>query len=218
MKKFDSKFLEAYFICGTQDLQQNQTLPGLLEQALEAGITAYQFREKGINSISDKSARLTMAQELHHLCQKYNVPFIIDDDVQLAKSVHAEGIHVGQDDENISQVIKEAKNTMFVGYSCSTLAEIETANQIEGIDYYGSGPVFATQSKDDADPVIGLAELSKLVKHSSRPIVAIGGIEEKDLPAIAQTNASGASVISMITQSNDIKQTVTQMLQAPWQT
>ncbi|RMC47418.1 thiamine phosphate synthase [Lactobacillus sp. ESL0228] len=217
MQKFDPTQLTAYFVCGTQDLPANKSLPELVEEALKAGITAYQFRDKGPKSTLKQSDRLSMAEELHQLCQKYDVPFFIDDDVALAKKVHAEGIHVGQDDEDIAQVINEVAGQMIVGYSCSTMTEIAKGDFITGIDYYGSGPIFTTQSKDDADPEIGLTGLAKLVKRTSRPIVAIGGIKVTDLPAIAQTNVAGAAVISMISQSKNIQKTVTAMLTTNWQ-
>ncbi|WEV70813.1 thiamine phosphate synthase [Lactobacillus sp. ESL0785] len=217
MSKFNSKILHAYFICGSQDLPAGKTLPDIVEEALKAGITAFQFRDKGAGSTLKPQDRLPMAQKLHQLCQKYKVPFFIDDDVELAQKVHAEGIHVGQSDEAITQVVAEVGKQMIVGYSCSTLAEVQQANQITGIDYYGSGPIFTTHSKADADPEIGTTGLSQLIHHTSRPIVAIGGIRVPDLPAIAQTGVAGASVISMIAQSKNIKQTVKAMLTAPWQ-
>ncbi|MDF7671762.1 thiamine phosphate synthase [Lactobacillus sp. ESL0701] len=217
MQKFNANMLRAYFICGTQDLPAGKTLPEIVEEALQAGITAFQFRDKGTGSTLSSSERLPMAQRLHELCQQYQVPFFIDDDVALAKAVNAEGIHVGQSDEAIQQVINEVGSQMIVGYSCSTLAEIKTGDQLAGIDYYGSGPIFTTQSKADADPEIGLAGLTNLVTSSKRPIVAIGGITVNDLPDIAKTGASGASVISMIAQSSNIKSTVKAMLDVPWQ-
>ncbi|MDF7682385.1 thiamine phosphate synthase [Lactobacillus sp. ESL0679] len=216
MQKFNANILQSYFICGTQDLPAGKTLPEIVEEALKAGITAFQFRDKGPNSTLSDNERLPMARQLHELCQQYQVPFFIDDDVALAKAVNAEGIHVGQSDEAIQQVINEVGSQMIVGYSCSTLAEIEAGNQIAGIDYYGSGPIFATQSKADADPVIGLTGLTELATSSKHPIVAIGGITVKDLPDITHTGAAGAAVISMIAQSGDIKETVRAMLDAPW--
>ncbi|MDF7638014.1 thiamine phosphate synthase [Lactobacillus sp. ESL0791] len=216
MKKFNAKLLEAYFICGTQDLQPKENLPTVLEQALKAGITAFQFRDKGQNSTLAVSERVPMAQKLHQLCQKHHVPFFVDDDVALAKAVDAEGIHVGQSDEAITQVVTEVGQKMIVGYSCSNLAEIVKANTISGIDYYGCGPIFATQSKDDASPVIGIPGLRQLVQNSNRPIVAIGGIKEEDLPAIAQTQAAGAAVISLIAQSSNYQQTIQAIRNAPW--
>lgn len=217
MAQFNATQLTAYFVCGTQDLPAGKTLPELVEEALKAGITAYQFRDKGPKSTLNEDDRLPMAKELHELCQKYHVPFFVDDDVKLAQKVGAEGIHVGQDDEDISRVIKDVQGKMIVGYSCSTSAEISLADHISGIDYYGSGPIFATQSKDDADPETGIAGLTKLVQQTDRPIVAIGGITEKDLTQIAGTKAAGAAVISMIAQSSNIAETVAAMLNTNWQ-
>ena len=103
---------------------------------------------------------------------------------------------------------------MFVGYSCSNLTEINRANEIAGIAYYGSGPIFETGSKADADPVIGIAGLAKLVTAATRPVVAIGGITEASLTPIIKTGAAGSAVISMIAQSEDIKRTVSAMNRA----
>ncbi|MBA1392425.1 thiamine phosphate synthase [Lactobacillus sp. XV13L] len=216
MPQFNPNILNAYFICGSQDVPAGKTLPVLVEEALKAGITAFQFRDKGPKSTLRPENRLAMAKQLHHLCQKYHVPFFVDDDVDLALQVGAEGIHVGQSDEAIEQVVAAVDGQMIVGYSCSTVDEITQGDQVSGIDYYGSGPIFATQSKDDADPEIGLAGLKRLVEKTTRPVVAIGGITVDSLPAIAQTGAAGASVISMIARSSIVAQTVKAMLDAPW--
>lgn len=216
MSNFNEKFLHAYFICGSQDVPEGKTLLGLVEEALKAGITAFQFRDKGPNSTLSESERLPMAKKLQQLCQQYHVPFVIDDDIQLAQKIHADGIHVGQKDEGIKQVVQDVDGKMFIGYSCSNLTEIEHANKVSGIDYYGGGPVFATPSKNDAEPEFGVAGLADIVKRSLRPVVAIGGIRVDDLPAIASTKAAGVSAISMIAQSNHIDQTVKAMLDAPW--
>ena len=98
------------------------------------------------------------------------------------------------------------------------MAEVQAANQIKGINYYGCGPVFTTSSKPDASPVIGLSGLKKLVQAAQRPVVAIGGIQASDLPAIAQTQASGAAVISLLTQNNNRFAIIQQLLQAGWST
>lgn len=211
MTNFQASILKAYFICGTQDLLPTETLPEVVEQALKAGITAYQFRDKGPQAISDKQQRLVMAQKLRQLCGQYQVPFIVDDDVELAQEVQADGIHVGQSDERIQQVITEVGDQMIVGLSCSNEQEIIAANQIKGIDYYGCGPVFATNSKADASPVIGIKGLTQLNQLAQRPIVAIGGIAADNVREVAQTGVAGSSVISMIAQSKDIAASVRQL-------
>jgi len=206
--KFKRSMLTAYFICGTQDIKDaTKTLPSVLTEALEAGITAFQFREKGPHALTGDD-KLAMAKQLQQLCAQYQVPFIVDDDVALARQVKADGIHVGQKDERINQVIAEVDQQMFIGLSCNTIAQVQAANQLPELAYLGSGPVFPTQSKDDADPVIGTDGIAELVKYSQYPIVAIGGISENNVAELAHTGVAGSSVISVIAQSNDIRRTV----------
>ncbi|MFD1420061.1 thiamine phosphate synthase [Lactiplantibacillus songbeiensis] len=211
---FDQKQLAAYFVCGTQDIP-GQRLTTVLKRALAAGITAFQYRDKGASRLTS-SERLALGEALHTLCAAAGVPFIVDDDVDLALSLGADGIHVGQSDTGIQQVVTAVSQQMFVGLSCSTLAEVRVANQVAGLAYLGSGPIFPTSSKADADPVVGLTNLQELVTASSRPIVAIGGITEDQLPTLAQTGVAGAAVISMLAQSNDYQRTVTAMRTVGW--
>lgn len=207
--EFQPAMLRSYLVAGTQDVKDpNKTLPQIVKAALAAGITAFQYREKGAGSLSDPKQRLQMAQELKALCNEYHVPFIVDDDVELAKAVHADGVHVGQKDERVTQVIEQVTPEMFVGLSCNTVKQINLANQIDGISYIGSGPVFPTNSKADADPVISLDYLKELVEVSDYPIVAIGGITEANISQLKDTGIWGASIISMVVQSPDINKTV----------
>ncbi|MFT8907991.1 MAG: thiamine phosphate synthase [Lentilactobacillus diolivorans] len=208
---FESGMLRSYFIVGTQDIKdKHKTLEEVVKQALEAGITAFQYREKGPTSLTG-DAKAKMAQALRELCADYQVPFIVDDDVALAVQTNADGVHVGQKDERVTQVLKEIGETMFVGLSCDTKAQIEIANQTAGISYIGSGPVYPTGSKADADPVIGVDGLASLVKVSQLPVVAIGGITEENIQELPKTGVAGAAVISMIAQSDDVFRTVKTM-------
>jgi len=209
---FDASQLRAYFVCGTQDVPQ-QDLVTVVQNALDAGITAFQYRDKGASRLTAVQ-RLALGQELRARCAAANVPFIVDDDVELALALGADGIHVGQQDDRVTQVIQRVAGKLFVGLSCSTLAEVKMANQVEGIAYLGSGPIFPTTSKDDADPVVGLTGLHQLVTESTRPIVAIGGITEDQLHDIATTGARGSAVITMLTKSADMQWAVAAMLTA----
>ena len=210
--KLEPTQVRAYFVCGTQDVP-GQDLNVVVQMALDAGITAFQYRDKG-NSQLTTAERFALGQQLRERCAQAHVPFIVDDDVELALALQADGVHVGQKDDRVSQVIQRVANQMFVGLSCSTLAEVQTANQLEGIAYLGSGPIFPTTSKVDADPVVGLAGLQQLVVAAKCPVVAIGGITVAQLPAIAATGAAGAAVISMLTRSPDMAATVKAMLTA----
>ncbi|GAX04273.1 thiamine-phosphate pyrophosphorylase [Secundilactobacillus pentosiphilus] len=211
--KFKPEMLKAYFVCGSQDVPEGQ-YEAVVDTAIEAGITAFQFRDKGQASTLSPIDRAAMAMKLRGRCAQAGIPFIVDDNVELAKQVNADGIHVGQSDEKIQQVVNEVGDQMIVGLSCSNAAEVKAANAIDGIDYYGSGPIHPTGSKADADPVIGLDGLKQLVDLTKRPIVAIGGITVDDLSDVIKTGAAGSAVISMIAQSDHIAGVVKAMLEA----
>ena len=123
-------------------------------------------------------------------------------------AVNADGVHVGQDDEKIEQVIKEAADKLIIGYSCNTAAEVEKANQLSAIDYLGCGPVFETTSKVDADPVLGLTKLKELNKLSTHPLVAIGGLSLESIPEVLKTGVAGLSMISLVLNSKNITETI----------
>ncbi|KRM94510.1 thiamine-phosphate diphosphorylase [Lentilactobacillus senioris DSM 24302 = JCM 17472] len=205
---FEPGLLRAYFVAGTQDLTGLRDLPSLLDEAIEAGITAFQFREKGPNALTGVAKR-ELAEILQKRCLKANIPFIIDDDLDLALELNADGIHVGQKDDKIETVVERISvRQMFVGLSANTVEQVEAANQFDRVAYIGSGPIFPTQSKDDADPAIGVAGLTDLVKVSKKPVVAIGGIAENNIDQLRGSGADGAAVISMISKSENVDKSV----------
>ncbi|MCI1975356.1 MAG: thiamine phosphate synthase [Limosilactobacillus sp.] len=211
--KFDPKMLQVYLVGGTQDTHHDSyEFLAKVEEAMNAGITAFQYREKDSSTMTD-AAQLIMARRLVEMGERYSVPIFIDDDVQMALRVGADGVHVGQDDEQIHQVIKEAANKLMIGYSCNTDAEIKEANQIPEVDYIGCGPVFKTNSKPDADPALGLNKLEELNSLSSHPLVAIGGLAQDNISEVLNTGVSGLSMISMILGSQDITATVKRIRQ-----
>lgn len=210
---FEPGLLRAYFVAGSQDVP-GQDLRDVLAKMLAAGITAFQFRDKATSTLTPEQ-RLALGRDLRAQCRAANVPFIVDDDVDLALALDADGIHVGQSDQRIQQVIQAvAGRNIFVGLSCSTMAEVTAATAIAGIDYLGSGPIFPTTSKADADPVVGTAGLQKLVAQSRVPVVAIGGVTVDSLPAIAETGAAGVAVITLLTHSHDVDADTAAMRQA----
>lgn len=199
---FEPGLLRAYFVAGSQDVP-GQDLREVLATMLKAGITAFQFRDKGASTLTP-GQQLALGRDLREQCRAASVPFIVDDDVDLALALHADGIHVGQSDERITKVLQTVDGRrMFVGLSCNTPEQVAQANQITGISYIGSGPIYPTTSKDDADPVMGVAGLQALVAQANVPIVAIGGVTVASLPAIAATGAAGVAVITLLTRSQD---------------
>lgn len=201
---FDTKALRLYFIAGTQDIQKG-TLPAVLEAALAAGITMYQFREKGTGSLSQPAEILAMARRCQELCRSWQVPFIVNDNLELAIALQADGIHIGQDDVAVEQVLASPMRQQIIGLSCYNEAEVLTANRLAGVDYVGLGPVFGTVSKDDAKAPFGVSQLTLLTQLSQKPNVAIGGINQENVQVVRQSQTDGVSVISAITRAADIK-------------
>ena len=206
---FKRKDLKLYFILGTQDLINRDYL-SLLEEALEAGITLFQFREKGKNSLeNDKTKKYELAKQALELCKQYKVPFIVDDDLELALKLGADGLHIGQDDIAVSTAIKKLPKDMILGYSASNLEEMVEADKISEVDYVGLGPIFATSSKADAAKPLGIKGLKAIMaKHPKKPVVAIGGINQSNFKEVLKTGVDGISVISAIAQSEDVSRAV----------
>lgn len=180
-----------------------------LETAFKAGVTCFQLREKGENIKSGEDL-IKFAKEVKDLCLKYKVTFIINDDVELARIVDADGVHVGQDDINPKD-LPAFLNNKIIGLSVGNLEELKHSD-LSRVDYLGCGPVYPTSSKDDAGQAIGLSGLKEISKKTTLPIVAIGGITVDNFKSCLLNGADGISVISAITQSANIDQTVTQLL------
>ena len=203
---FNPEQLAVYFICGTQDIPENKCIEQVLKEALEAGITLYQFREKGPSSLKGK-AKKELALKLKQLCKGYHVPMIVNDDVALAKEINADGIHVGQDDEEVKQFASQFENKI-IGLSVSNIEEYLNSD-LSQVTYIGVGPMYVTASKEDASPPVGplmITQLRERVKDF--PIVAIGGINESNVATIAKANTDGVAIISAITRSSNIDKTV----------
>ncbi|PHK48603.1 thiamine phosphate synthase [Staphylococcus edaphicus] len=208
---FNKNNLKLYFICGTQDIDNNSTIIDVVTEALESGITMFQFREKGTGALTG-NAKEDLARKLLALCRDYKVPFIVNDDVDLANKINADGIHVGQEDMDINVFAEQFKGKI-IGLSISNIAEYEASN-LSHVNYIGVGPMFATTSKDDASLPVGPQMITTLRNYiKDFPIVAIGGINLDNVRDIMQAGADGISVISAITQSGNISNTVSQFLQ-----
>lgn len=197
---FDRLTLAVYFILGSQNVTNRDPLL-ILEQALEGGITSFQFREKGPGS-KKGNAKLELAKQMQKLCKCYDVPFFVNDDVELAIELHADGIHVGQDDESIESIRKVVPKNMKIGLSVTNLTQAIEAEQL-AVDYIGVGPIFSTATKNDAKQPIGLEGLKEIKKSVPNiPIVAIGGIKKENVRSIREAGADGVSVISAISSDD----------------
>ncbi|WP_314060081.1 thiamine phosphate synthase [uncultured Vagococcus sp.] len=204
--------LKLYLIGGTQDVAGGD-LVGLLAEAIKGGITCFQLREKGPGSLKKGEAIEGLAKECQALCRRGNIPFIVNDDVALAIKIKADGVHVGQSDKGIRETLKAVKPYgIDVGLSINTLKQFEEALELPLLDYVGIGPVFNTQSKVDAQPVVGLSLLNEAVRRSPElPKVAIGGITVANVGAVRATGVDGVAVISAITKSEAIRRRIQEL-------
>ena len=177
---------------------------GLLEDtkaALEGGMTYVQMREKGDPMTEDEL--LTEALALKALCAEYGVPFVIDDDVELAVKCGADGVHVGQSDMACVEARKALGSAKVVGVSAQTVEQAVQAEK-DGADYLGVGAVFPTGSKDDADDV-SHDTVKAICEAVSIPVIAIGGISKDNVGQLAGLGLDGVAVISAIYASDDLK-------------
>jgi thiamine-phosphate pyrophosphorylase len=176
----------------------NKTLSEQVKEALDGGITCLQLREKEL----DDDAFLAEALAFKVLCNTYHVPFIINDNVELAIKCGADGIHVGQQDMKATDVRKLIGNNIILGVSAQTVEQAMLAEQ-SGADYLGVGAVFSTSTKKDADTVSH--DTVKAICNSVKiPVVAIGGIDKKNILQLKDTGIDGVSVVSAIFASQDI--------------
>lgn len=178
----------------------------VLEEAAKAGITAFQFREKGPSALTG-NAKLALGRRLRGICARYTIPFIINDDIELAALLEADGIHIGQEDTSLEEV-RERFPEKYIGLSVSNQDELNKS-PVELADYLGVGPIFATSTKEDAKQAIGTGLIRSLKQHHPNlPVVGIGGITEENASAVIEAGADGVAVISVITKSRDIAATV----------
>ncbi|PUD23809.1 thiamine phosphate synthase [Helicobacter pylori] len=207
---FDANCLKLMFVAGSQDFYhikggKNDRINALLdtlELALQSKITAFQFRQKGDLALQDPIEIKQLAMKCQKLCQKYGAPFIVNDEVRLALELKADGVHVGQEDMAIEEVITLCKKHQFIGLSVNTLEQALKARHLDAVAYLGVGPIFPTPSKKDAKEVVGV-ELLKKIRDSGveKPLIAIGGITMYN--ALKLREYGGIAVISAITQAKD---------------
>ena len=196
--KCDKKDLILYAVTDRTWLG-NMTLYEQVEEAIKGGATFVQLREKEL----DDETFLKEAFEIKALCRKYNVPFVINDNVEIAKKIDADGVHVGQSDmkaENVRAILGKDK---ILGVSAQTVEQAILAEKM-GADYLGVGAVFPTGSKADAEDV-SYETLKAICEAVSIPVVAIGGISTSNVSKLENSGISGIAVISAIFAAEDIQ-------------
>lgn len=202
--KCDKKELLLYAVTDRSWLGE-QTLYEQVEEALKGGATFIQLREKEL----DDEAFLAEAIEIQALCRKYNVPFVINDNVEIARKINADGVHVGQSDMEAGNVREILGKNKILGVSAQTVAQAILAEQ-RGADYLGVGAVFHTGSKSDAEDV-SHETLKRICAAVNIPVVAIGGIGKHNVLELKGSGICGIAVISAIFAADDIQRATAEL-------
>lgn len=195
--KCDKKDLLLYAVTDRHWLN-GRSLHEVVQESLDGGATFIQLREKDL----DEATFLAEAEDLQALCREYGVPFVVNDNVDIAIAMNADGVHVGQSDMEAGNVREKLGADKIIGVSAQTVEQAVLAQQ-RGADYLGVGAVFPTGSKDDADQV-SLESLKAICEAVSIPVIAIGGITQQNVSQLGGSGICGIAVISAIYGQTDI--------------
>lgn len=196
--KCDKKDLLLYAVTDRSWLN-GETLYSQVEKALKGGATFVQLREKEL----DTDHFLEEAREIKELCRKYQVPFVINDNVDIALAMDADGVHVGQSDMEAGDVRSKLGPDKIIGVSAQTVEQAILAEQ-RGADYLGVGAVFHTGSKADAEDV-SHETLKEICRAVHIPVIAIGGISRDNVLTLSGSGICGIAVISALFAQPDIQ-------------
>ena len=177
-----------------------------IEEAIKGGVTVVQIREKTADTLDFYN----LALKVKGITTKYNVPLIINDRVDIALAIDADGVHVGQSDMPCDVTRRLIGEDKILGVSASTVDEAQKAEK-DGADYIGTGAVFPTATKDDA-PSVTKEELKEVVDSIEIPVVAIGGINLENAHKLVDTGIAGLSVVSAIMSADNPKKASEELL------
>ena len=194
----DKKDLLLYAVTDRHWLD-GRRLIDVVRESLDGGVTMVQLREKTL----EEEKFLEEAKELQALCRERGVPFLVNDNVEIAREMNADGVHVGQSDMEALDVRAILGPDKILGVSAQTVEQAILAEK-HGADYLGVGAVFPTGSKDDADDV-SYDTLNAICQAVSIPVVAIGGITQQNVEKLAGSGICGVAVISAIYAAKDVK-------------
>jgi len=185
-----------YVVIDTEALQGHDPIK-IARQVIRGGAKTIQFRDK----MSGKKALLLLAQKLKELCSQNNVLFIVNDHLDLALAVDADGLHLGQEDLPVTEARKLLPIDKIIGCSAASLDQAIIAVS-DGADYLGIGAIFPTSSKENAD-ICGLAVLRQVTQEVKIPVVAIGGINKSNIAEVMAAGADAVALISAVLQAAD---------------
>lgn len=193
----DKKYMQLYAVTD-RAWTGNKTLYEQIKEALENGVTCVQLREKNL----DEASFIEEAKKISVLCRQYNIPFIVNDNVNVAIASNADGIHIGQEDMGLKDVREIVGENLIIGISAHTVEEAKFAQE-NGADYIGIGAVFETSTKNDVD-VIPYEKVKFICDAVDIPKVAIGGINAENILKLKGSGIDGVAVVSAIFGAKDI--------------
>lgn len=194
------------YLVTDRDVLKGRDLCEAIEASIKGGVTLVQLREKDISSLDFYN----LAVAVKKITDKYNVPLIINDRIDIALAVDAAGVHVGQSDIPANVARKIIGEDKILGISAATLEEAKLA-EVEGADYLGIGAVFPTDTKKDARSV-SIELLGEIKKSLTVPVVGIGGISQNNAELLKESKIDGIAVVSSILGKEDIEQAAKDML------
>lgn len=183
-----------------RDILNGKSLEKAVEDSILGGATMIQLREKNIC----ENEFIEIGKKIKKITDKYNIPLLINDKVNVALEIDANGVHLGQDDMNPVKAREILGENKIIGLSISTLEEFKKSKEYP-VDYYGVGPIYPTISKSDAQKPMGLEGLKELRKLTDKPLMAIGGITEENTLEILENGGDGIAVISNILKDENVK-------------
>lgn len=181
--------------------RQNSSLDEYLDfikKCISSGVTCVQLREKN----AEPAFKLHFAQSLKKLLTPYNIPLMINDDIDLALHIDADGVHLGQSDNSPQIAREKLGNNKYIGLSIESVNELEQANNFV-LNYVAASAVFPSQHKNNLKMIWGLEGVNQLCQQTKHPVVGIGGITQHNLPQLMQAGAQGAAVIGILHQAEN---------------
>lgn len=197
------------YVLTDRGLARGRVEARIVADAIAGGATAIQLRWKQ----GPLAEALRVGREVRQVCHAARVPFIVNDRVDLALALDADGVHVGVDDLPVAETRALVGDRMIVGYSPPTL-EAALAAERDGADYLGVGPIYSTGTKADAGAAVGVEHLARIVEAVGIPVVGIGGIDASNASPVVAAGAVGVAVISAVVAADDVEAAARALRQA----
>lgn len=196
------------YLVTDQFLAKGRPIEWIVEEAVKGGVTMVQLREKQISTREFTGLALRLKQKL----QTTGIPLIINDRLDIALAVDADGLHIGQNDMPYRYARRLMGYNKIIGLSVENMEQVEEANKLD-VDYIGISPVFSTSTKTDTMKPFGLDGIRKVASISCHPMVAIGGIDRSNAYQVLQAGADGIAVVSAIVSADDPMKAAQQLKQ-----